>query len=293
MIGFQKDVRNLLARADIFALPSLDEGMPISLLEAVAAKVPAVTTAVGDIPKLIRHGESGVIVQPGNPARLAETLIALSQDPARRASLADAAYQRLKASYSSSHMYEMYDEVYRSVLTDSQPPGRDQVAVVAFQLVHRAVPRERLFCLGARRCAHASARSAILDQFAQYSRERFHVVEGNEYPVLGRNQLAVAANVSSHYRHSVRHVLENGVGQSSRSGAQHADVEPAEVTVDILDRAFEVDSRADAELFAPAPSARRAPDRHRAIADRTCCSGFSATMRAKACKSRSVDASPA
>jgi len=116
LLGFRSDIAELLRRADIFALPSLDEGMPISLLEAVAARVPVVVTAVGDIPKLIADGSSGVIVKRRDPAGLASAILALANDATRRSELAEQAWQRLKASYSSTQMFERYCEVYRKVL---------------------------------------------------------------------------------------------------------------------------------------------------------------------------------
>jgi glycosyltransferase involved in cell wall biosynthesis len=90
--------------------------MPISLLEAVAARVPVVVTAVGDIPKLIADGSSGVIVRRRDPAGLASAILALAHDATRRSELAEQAWQKLKASYSSTQMFERYSEVYRTVL---------------------------------------------------------------------------------------------------------------------------------------------------------------------------------
>ena len=116
LLGFRSDIAELLRRTDIFTLPSLDEGMPISLLEAVAARVPVVVTDVGDISKLIADGVSGVIVKPRDPAGLASAILALASDSNRRAALAGQAWQRLKASYSSTQMFERYCEVYRKVL---------------------------------------------------------------------------------------------------------------------------------------------------------------------------------
>ena len=120
LLGFRSDVASLLQRADIFALPSLDEGMPISLLEAVAARVPVIVTAVGDIPKLIADGVTGVIVNRRDPAGLAQAILALARDPARRASLAEHAWQKLRVSYSSAQMFEQYCEVYRKVLVPAR-----------------------------------------------------------------------------------------------------------------------------------------------------------------------------
>jgi len=117
LLGFRSDIAMLLRRADIFALPSLDEGMPVSLLEAVAARVPVIVTSVGDVPKLITDGETGVIVSRHDPAGLAAAILALAGDPARRSALAERAWQSLKTSYSSTHMYDSYSQVYEDVLS--------------------------------------------------------------------------------------------------------------------------------------------------------------------------------
>ena len=116
LLGFRSDIGLLLRRADIFALPSLDEGMPISLLEAVAARVPVVATKVGDIPKLIADGNTGLIVQRHDPAGLAAAILALAGDAARRTELAERAWHALAGSYSSRQMYDRYAQVYQAVL---------------------------------------------------------------------------------------------------------------------------------------------------------------------------------
>jgi glycosyltransferase involved in cell wall biosynthesis len=117
LLGFRSDIAMLLRRADIFALPSVDEGMPVSLLEAVAARVPVIVTSVGDVPKLITDGETGLIVNRNDPAGLAAAILKLAGDPVRRLALAERAWQALKASYSSTHMYDSYSQVYRDVLS--------------------------------------------------------------------------------------------------------------------------------------------------------------------------------
>jgi glycosyltransferase involved in cell wall biosynthesis len=116
LLGFRSDVRELLQQADVFALPSLDEGMPISLLEAVACKVPAIVTPVGDIPKLIVDGETGVVINMRDPAGLAKAILSLADDVALRRRFAENAWRRLRDLYSSTQMFQRYDAVYRMVL---------------------------------------------------------------------------------------------------------------------------------------------------------------------------------
>lgn len=116
MLGFRDDIDRLLSICDVFALPSLDEGMPMSLLEAVSAKVPAVVTAVGDIPKLIEHHKSGMIIPPENPQALADAILQYKQQPALRKSFTDAAFERLEREYSSRAMASRYIDIYHDVL---------------------------------------------------------------------------------------------------------------------------------------------------------------------------------
>lgn len=117
LLGFRSDIAVLLRRADIFALPSLDEGMPISLLEAMAARVPVIVTGVGDIPKLIADGKTGLIVNRRDPGGLAAAILTLAGDPVSRSALAVRAWQALNTSYSSGRMYDSYSRVYQEVLS--------------------------------------------------------------------------------------------------------------------------------------------------------------------------------
>lgn len=115
LLGFRSDVGQILRRANLFVLPSLNEGMPVSLLEAVASKVPAVVTNVGDIGKLIEDGVTGRVVEMGNPNALANIILQLLARPQECSALAEAAWHRLHKLYSSSQMYELYARIYAAV----------------------------------------------------------------------------------------------------------------------------------------------------------------------------------
>src|SRR5205807_4507369 len=71
LLGLRSDVADVLAAADLFVLPSLSEGLPLALLEAMFAGLPIVASRVGEIPTALVDGECGVLVPPGDPAALA------------------------------------------------------------------------------------------------------------------------------------------------------------------------------------------------------------------------------
>jgi glycosyltransferase involved in cell wall biosynthesis len=92
--GPRDDVPSLLAAFDVFCLSSRYEGLSIALLEAMAARVPAVATAVGGIPEVVQANRSGLLVQPGDPHALAAALVAVLTDPALASELMEAGWRR-------------------------------------------------------------------------------------------------------------------------------------------------------------------------------------------------------
>jgi glycosyltransferase involved in cell wall biosynthesis len=90
------EVRACLARADLFCLPSFSEGLPISIMEAMAVGVPVVTTWIAGIPELAESGVTALTVPPARADALAEALRRLADDPQLRVRLAAAARQRIE-----------------------------------------------------------------------------------------------------------------------------------------------------------------------------------------------------
>ncbi len=114
--GIRHDVPRLLRALDVFALSSLSEGLPISVLEAMAAGLPVVATRVGMLPELLREGENGFLVAPRDFETLAERLaqLAANRELARR--LGAAGKQTVARDYSLAAMLRRYEELYLSLL---------------------------------------------------------------------------------------------------------------------------------------------------------------------------------
>ncbi|WP_306547308.1 glycosyltransferase family 4 protein [Desulfobulbus sp.] len=107
------ELQHLLAVVDIFVLPSYDEGLPMSLLEAMAAELVVVTTPVGGIPDLIEDGVNGFLVQPGDIDGLATRLITLLTSPEQRLAIAAKARETVTQRFSAEQVQSKLEEVYR------------------------------------------------------------------------------------------------------------------------------------------------------------------------------------
>ena len=114
--GYRRNAHSYLGMFDVFVLSSLTEGLPISLLEAMRARVPIVATSVGAIPEVLRGGEGGMLVAPRDPNGLAHAVERLYQKRDLGQGLADIAARILRERYSSSAMAESYREIYEEVL---------------------------------------------------------------------------------------------------------------------------------------------------------------------------------
>lgn len=96
LLGRRQDALRVLAGCDAFVLPSLYEGLPVAVMEALALGLPVVSTTVPSIRQAVSHGREGLLVPPSDPGRLAEALIDVSRDPARRAEMGRAALERAR-----------------------------------------------------------------------------------------------------------------------------------------------------------------------------------------------------
>jgi glycosyltransferase involved in cell wall biosynthesis len=121
LLGMRSDVLELLPALDVFVLGSRFEGLPISLLEAMAAGVACVATQVGGIPEAVDDDRTGRLVPPGNPTALADAVIRLLLDPARRAALAAAAASEVERHFSIEHAVHRTEALYESLLEAAGP----------------------------------------------------------------------------------------------------------------------------------------------------------------------------
>ncbi|WP_052263375.1 glycosyltransferase [Geobacter pickeringii] len=121
MPGYVADARNYLGLFSILAMPSLTEGLPMVLLEAMQAGVPVVASAVGGIPRVLDRGRAGTLVPPGNAAALAAALIDTVTNQHRAKEKAAVAMDLVRVEYSSRRMAEKYLSIYHEVLPESLP----------------------------------------------------------------------------------------------------------------------------------------------------------------------------
>lgn len=106
-LGERSDVPELLNMADAFVMTSRTEGLPMALIEAMAAGLPCVATAVGGIPPVLSEG-AGILVPPENPEAVAEALVRLAGDEPMRRQLAECALRKVRAQYGLQPVVNAY-----------------------------------------------------------------------------------------------------------------------------------------------------------------------------------------
>ncbi len=110
--GVVGNVEDYLADADLYAASSLFEGLPLSILEAMAAGLPILSTNVGGVSDIVQHGVNGLLVEPENKAAYVEALCELIEDTEKRAQLA-AASKRLVQNFDESVTVKGYETLYK------------------------------------------------------------------------------------------------------------------------------------------------------------------------------------
>lgn len=137
-LGLRRDIPDVLGAADIFVLSSDYEGNPLSVIEAMAAGLPVVSTAVGGVPELLQNGKEGFIVQPGRVEEFSEAMVTLLNDSTLRRTMGTAAAVRARENFDVSAMVRAYEELYDEIPAKSRTLGH-------FHFGHKSTaPREHI-----------------------------------------------------------------------------------------------------------------------------------------------------
>lgn len=111
-LGYRTDVGELLKVIDIFVLPSISEGMPLSIIEAMASKKPVIATRIASNPEIVEDGVSGILIHPANPDILADKIIELLKNPGLANEMALRGYKKVKENFNLEFMLEKYGKIY-------------------------------------------------------------------------------------------------------------------------------------------------------------------------------------
>lgn len=113
LLGSRRDVPEILAASDSFVLPSLWEGLPVALVEAMASGLPVIATSVSGTEQVMVEGVTGLLVAPGDAGALADAMIELLSDPAGAATMAAAGRERVAALFSAQGQAERLTALFR------------------------------------------------------------------------------------------------------------------------------------------------------------------------------------
>jgi glycosyltransferase involved in cell wall biosynthesis len=115
-LGWRDDIPELLALCNLFVLPSLGEHFGRVLIEAMAMEKAVVATDAGGVPEVVVHGETGLLVPPGQPKEMADAVVDIVKDPARAARLGKAGRKRVEAEFDITKDVHAIEAIYVEVL---------------------------------------------------------------------------------------------------------------------------------------------------------------------------------
>src|SRR4029077_14990493 len=113
----ERDSAEVLTSFDVFVQPSLYESQGLAILEAMAAGVPTIATAVGGVGDVVQDGHSGLLVPSADPQALAQAILRLAGSPDRGVCRADRALRWVREHFSLTTMREAYSRLYRELVT--------------------------------------------------------------------------------------------------------------------------------------------------------------------------------
>ena len=121
-LGLRSDVPDILEAVDLFALTSVSEAASLTLLEAMASRLPVVVTAVGGNPEIVRQGKEGFLVPRGNVQAVAAAFLRLLDDPVTATAMGAAGRARVEEHYQLSGTIGCYLELYRRLCPRQSGP---------------------------------------------------------------------------------------------------------------------------------------------------------------------------
>jgi glycosyltransferase involved in cell wall biosynthesis len=128
LVGARTDISQLLSMMDIFVFPSLSEGFPVAVVEAMASRLPVVTSSIRPLRDTITDGVTGLLVPPGDSAALAGALNRLLSDAALRRRLAAGGRDLVAARYTDRRMVAAYEDLYVDLLRAAAVAGRTEAS---------------------------------------------------------------------------------------------------------------------------------------------------------------------
>ena len=117
-LGTRQDIPELLSCADVFVLPSLNEGLGLVLVEAMAMGVPCVATAVGGVPEVVADDVTGILVPPRDPRALADAVVRLADDPDRAREMGEQGRERAREMFSIQRTVARTEALYEEVAVE-------------------------------------------------------------------------------------------------------------------------------------------------------------------------------
>ncbi len=115
-LGWRKDLERIYADLDLVVLSSANEGLPVSLIEAMAAAKPIVATRVGGVPDLVEEGQTGLLVPPKDPASLARAIEKLLDHPELCQTMGQKGREKVYPAFSSKRLLKDMDKLYTELL---------------------------------------------------------------------------------------------------------------------------------------------------------------------------------
>ncbi len=117
LLGIKSNMQEIMCSADVFALNSTLEGMPLVLLEAMSCKLPVITTPAGGIPELVRPGKDGIVTKGFGKEEYTEELLKLLENDSQRNKLGEAGFARVDEKFTAEKVVPQYEKVFEEVVS--------------------------------------------------------------------------------------------------------------------------------------------------------------------------------